>query len=188
MKWLGFILPFIMGLGGKGSHRPRRSLKDSALEIYDAITIRSRTAVFLSMTGLGAIAFVCGGVFMFITEATSQYDTTGYVFWNSTLITSLCLTAAAVGGLSYVYFFAWPGVRAADRRREAAEIEFKRQQELHAGSLEAALSALVMDFVRERELRRAQRTSSPSPAPESSTEGELHRARAEAERPSANLH
>ncbi|AFY01211.1 hypothetical protein Bdt_1515 [Bdellovibrio bacteriovorus str. Tiberius] len=174
---------------GKGSHKPRRSLKDSALEIYDAITIRSRTAVFLSMTGLGAIAFVCGGVFMFITEATGQYDRTGAIFWNSTLITSLCLTAIAVGGLSYVYFFAWPGVRAADRRRDAAEAEFKRQQELHAGSLESALSALVMDFVRERELRRAQRgTSSPSPTPEASTEGELHRARAEAERPSANLH
>lgn len=188
MKWLGFILPFIMGLGGKGGHKPHRSLKASALEIYDAITIRSRTAVFLSMTGLGAIAFVCGGVFMFIMEATSQYDSTGYLFWNSTLITSLCLTLLAVGSLSYVYYFAWPGVRAADQRREEAEFEHRRQQEMQAGSLEAALSALVMDFVREREMRREQRASNPPPPSGTSTESELHKARKESERPSANLH
>ncbi|AHZ84075.1 hypothetical protein [Bdellovibrio bacteriovorus] len=186
MKWLGFILPFILGFGGKG-HRPRRSLKDSALEIYDAITIRSRKAVFLSMGGLGAIAFVCGGIFMFLTEATSQYDRAGFVMWNSTLITSLTLVALAVGGLSYVYFYAWPGVRAAGERREAAEADFKRQQEIQAGSLEAALSALVMDFVKEREMRRELRARSPSNSATSS-ESELHRARAEAERPSANLH
>lgn len=167
MKWLSFILPFVLGFGHKPD-KPRRSLKETALEIYDVITIRSRTAVFLSMAGLGAIAFICGGFFMFLLESTRQYDRAGIIVWNSTLITSGVLVLLALGGLGYVYFMAWPGVRAARNRQEIRAEEHRRQQEHPVGSLEQALAALVMDFVKEREFKREHRTSSPPPPTDSS--------------------
>ncbi|UXR64002.1 hypothetical protein EZJ49_13105 [Bdellovibrio bacteriovorus] len=166
MKWLSLILPFFLGFGHK-PNKPRKSLKETALEIYDAITIRSRAAVFLSMAGLCAIAFICGGFFMFLLEATRQYDRAGMIFWNSTLITSSVLVLLAVGGLSYVYFMAWPGVRAARNRQEVREEEERHQHEHPVGSLEQALAALVMDFVKERESKREHRAHTPpSAAPE----------------------
>lgn len=168
MKWLSLILPFFLGFGHKPA-KPRRSLKETALEIYDAITIRSRTAVFLTMAGLCAIAFICGGFFMFLLESTGQYDRAGVIVWNSTLITSGILVLLALGGLGYVYFMAWPGVRAARNRQEVREEEERRQHEHPVGSLEQALAALVMDFVKEREFKREHRASSaPPPSSEAS--------------------
>nr|BFD59232.1 hypothetical protein CKG001_13390 [Bdellovibrio sp. CKG001] len=165
MKWLSLFLPFFLGLGSKHD-KPRRNLKETALEIYDAITIRSRAAVFLTMAGLCAIAFICGGFFIFLLESTKQYDRAGIIVWNSTLISSGLLVLLALAGLSYVYFMAWPGLQAARNRQEVRDEEQRRQQEHPVGSLEQALAALVMDFVKEREFKREHRSTPPPPAQE----------------------
>lgn len=171
MKWLGLFLPFIFGFSHLGASKPRKSIRESALEIFDAITLRARTAVFLYMAGLATVALICGGFFMFLLDITRQYDTNGFVTWTSTLISGMVIMAVALSGLAYVYFVAWPGIRSAESRRTIHEEEERRNRAHPQTSLEQALSALVMDFVKEREIRRSERGSTaeqPRPDEESS--------------------
>lgn len=186
MKWLGLFLPFIFGFSHLGASKPRKSIRESALEIFDAVTLRARTAVFLYMAGLGAVALICGGFFMSLIDITNQYDSNGFVTWTSTLLSGLILMAVSLSGLAYVYYVAWPGLRVAESRRTLHEEEERRNRSYPQSSLEQALSALVMDFVKEREIRRSERHEQrTAPSQRSEDISQEHRGESSEERPSS---
>lgn len=147
-------------LTGRFRSAPRQNLKEVALEIFELITYRSRKVVFLGMAGLATTALACGGIFISLVDITTQYDQEGFMAWTATLSGGLFLTLASLAGLGYVYFRAWPGTqKMAEAREHQAEERFARKPP-GPGSLEQALAALVMDYVKEREDRRASRSQS----------------------------
>lgn len=156
MKMLGLVLSFLFGkMNSKTS-----SIKESALEIFEEITHRSRKMVFLSILGIGAVAFFTGGLFISLLDATRQYDTQGVVYWSSTLIAGGVIALLAAGLIAYVFMRAWPGASPSNVIMKETKEEVHHH---HTSSLEQALAVLVMDFVKEREHRRAHPTEPHAP-------------------------
>jgi hypothetical protein len=102
----------------------------------------------LVLAGLSAVIFFCGGLFITILESTLQYDRVGYVTLSSTLGAGIILFCMAALGFAYVFAYAWPG--ASRQVKEAVKPEHQH----HASTLEQALTVLVLDFVKDREIRR----------------------------------
>lgn len=161
MQWLAMIITYFFGRKSSKT----KSLKEMAIEIFDEITFRSRKVVTLTMMALGAVIIFCGGFFIALIDATSQYDRVGYVGWSATLVAGLSLIGIASAVFATVFARAWP-----------TPLSFHHEQ-IHeqatpppTSGIEAALSALIMDFVKERELRRqGSAKQSPPPQPEPST-------------------
>lgn len=153
MKLIPLILSFVFGrLGGKS-----KSLRESALEIFEEITFRSRRLVSLLLVGLASVILLCGGLFISILNATTQYDRSGLIAWTATFSSGIALILIAAVTFSFVFLRAWP---------QSFRMKQKEQPTAPAGtsSLENALAALVMDYVKEREIKREQRGPSPSPS------------------------
>ena len=144
MKLIPMILSFVMGrLNSKHS----KGLRESAMEIFDEVTFRSRSIVTLTLGGLGAVILLCGGVFIAILDATTQYDRSGIIVWTATFGAGVTLVLLAGLTFALVFMKAWP---------RPALVSSKEAPLATAGTspLEAALATLVMDFVKEREVRR----------------------------------
>lgn len=174
MKIIPLILSFIFGYGRfKGKSK---SLRESAIEIFEEVTFRSRRLVSLLLAGLASVILLCGGLFISILDATTQYDRSGVIAWTATFSSGIVLLLIAAATFSVVFLRAWPHTR---RLRQ------KEQQVAPAtsSSLENALAALVMDYVKERELKREQR--GPSPA---ATSRPKHRPTAEEPQSTQPLH
>lgn len=162
MKWLGLLLPFALRYFNQPQSRsPQKSLKESAIEIFDTLTFRSRKVAFLAIGALAGITILCGTFFMFVIEATRQYDFSGVILWNSTLTVSAVLFAVMLAGLTYVYAAAWPGARtelkAESRRLEKQRQRWDAEQRDHSrqpSQIEQALSLYVLDLVEERQQKR----------------------------------
>jgi len=159
MKWLGLILTFLFEK--MTSHGP--SLKDSAVAIFEELTYKSRKTMSLILAGFASIIFLCGGFFISLIDATGQFDREGSIRMTSTFIAGLLLVAIAVFVFAWIFGSAWPGVK-----EHAVHAEDTASRAGAGSPLELALSALLMDFVKEREFKRenveAQR-SHPHPAP-----------------------
>ncbi|KHD87799.1 MAG: hypothetical protein OM95_12360 [Bdellovibrio sp. ArHS] len=162
MKWLALVLSFVFG---RLNMRPR-GFKDAAIEIFDEVSFRSRRMVTLILVGVAAVIFFTGGLFISLLDLSMQWDRTGSILWSATLSTGVGLIVLASAAFAVVFLRAWPGAvkakqqikRKLKHEQEEEEAELQR----HPSSLEQALSALVMDFVKEREIRRAARSSETS--------------------------
>lgn len=156
MQLLAMIASFIFG---RMNHQQRSGgLRETVRELVDDALLKSRKPVILVLTGLAAVIFVCGGLFITILDATTQYDRVGYITLTSTMGAGIALFCLAMLGFAYVFAYSWPG--ATHQIKEV--VESRTEHHHHASTLEQALTVLVLDFVKERELRRAQQTSSPS--------------------------
>lgn len=156
MKIIPMILSFIVG---RLNSKPSKGLRETAVEIFDEITFRSRSIVTLTLGGLGAVILLCGGLFIAILDATTQFDRNGGIAWTATLGAGVILVALAGASFSLVFMKAWPRATLSARpptSRVTAE----------TSPLETALATLVMDFVKEREVSRKSRMQA-EPAPRS---------------------
>lgn len=146
MKWL--MLMLTLAFRKFGTRAP--SLKETALEIFEEVSHKSRRLVSLTLTGIAAVIFFCGGIFISIVNATTQYDNNGEIYLTATLSGGLILIAIAAITFGLVFLRAWPGV-AQERRKPNTE-----EASARGSSLEQALSALIMDFIKDREMRREE--------------------------------
>lgn len=151
MKWLGIILPFLIGRFNSKQNAGPSFL--SPVAVYEEITYKSRKAVMLTLGALAALIFLCGGLMMSIIDATTQFDRTGGIAFTATFGTGLAIGLLAIGTFAYVFLQAWPGIR--EHRQQV----IKERVEVHtsSSSLEQAFSSLIMDFVKEREYKRQTR-------------------------------
>lgn len=145
MQWLAMIITYFFGRKSSKT----KSLKEVAVEIFDEISFRSRKIITLTMMALGSVIFFCGGFFIALIDTTSQYDRVGYVGWSSTLLAGLGLIAIASTIFATVFNRAWPHPQHSHQEQIHEQV-----QPPPTSNIEAALSALIMDFVKERELRR----------------------------------
>lgn len=160
MKWLTVFMSFLFGrLNAKAP-----SLRETAIEVFDEVSRKSRRVVSLSMTAFGSIILFCGGFFIALLDTTAQYDRSGEIFLTATLAAGLALLAVSVIIFSYVFLRAWPGAHPEKTMRfQSKETPNYRPP----SSLENALAALVMDFVKERESRRNMRETQQAKEEES---------------------
>lgn len=163
MKWVAMVMSFIMGNMQKHS----LGIKDSAMEIFDEVVFKSRSAVMLTLAAFAAIIILCGGLFMAIIQATTQYDLTGQVFFSSTIAVGLILAALSLITCAIVFTQAWPGIRThrASQLNKAADEALKQQQTAKPSGLDQALALLVMDFVKEREANRLHKAQQAAARP-----------------------
>ena len=184
MQWLGLIASFVIGRMNNKQAGPNRM---SPQAIFEDITYKSRQAVMLTLGGVIAVVMLCSGLMMSIADATAQYDRNAIIAFTATFNTGLVIALLSAICFAFIFTRAWPGVREhrgnyQDNLRnenKASGFGFSRSNaEAHrAGNLEQAFSALIMDFVKEREVRRQ---ANARPASESYGE---KRARAKAFEP-----
>lgn len=180
MQLLAMIASFVFGrLNNSG---PRGGgIRETVMEMFEDIVLKGRKPVILVLAGVCAVLFFCGGLFITILEGTTQYDRVGYVTLTSTLGAGIALFLVAAIGFVYVFAYAWPG---ADRHASAKARE-KTPPPHQASTLEQALTVLVLDFVKEREIRRDREAAGPTPTtprepystttkPQPSTSGPIH--------------
>lgn len=168
MQWLAMIITYFFGRRSSKS----KSLKEIALEVYEEISAKSRRLITLTLSGLGAVILFCGGFFVSLLELTSQYDRVGYVSLSATLAAGLTLMICAVVAFMGIFWGAWPN---STQHSEHSTQESTAQA---ASPLENALSVLIMDYVKDRELRRESRryqsTDQPSPPSHSPPPPPIH--------------
>jgi len=149
MKWLSLVFSFLLGKFNT-PHRP--SLKESAFEIIEEATFKSRKPLALLLGALSCVLLLCGGFFMGLIDLTQQYDREGVVRFTSSFGSGLGLVLVGIAVFSYIFVYAWPGAR-----KHSVEQQLKEQAAQSANStLEQALATLVLDFVKEREQKREQ--------------------------------
>ncbi|WP_415062569.1 hypothetical protein [Bdellovibrio sp.] len=171
MRWLGMVLSFLFG---RLNTKPK-SFREIALEIFDDVSRRSRKIVSLTLAGLGAVIFFCGGLFISIIDGTTQYDRFGMVNWTATFGAGVTLILFATAVFAVVFLRAWPGAT-----QRHSRIPPHHEAPPPPSALEQALAALVMDFVKERELRREARSqaepppSSPDKEPDTTSSAHFH--------------
>jgi hypothetical protein len=159
MQWLGLIASFVIGRMNNKKAGP--SLM-SPQAIFEDITFKSRKVVMLTLGAVIAVVLLCSGLMMSIIDATTQYDKNSIITFSATFNTGLVLALLAVISFTFIFTRAWPGVR--EHRNEfraetkSSSLGFSRASSKpephHAGGLEQAISALIVDFVKEREVRR----------------------------------
>lgn len=152
MHWLGVALTLLMG-----AFQPRsKSLRESALEIYEEIMFKSRRSIVLLMIAFAAVVFFCGGFFISLIQATNHYDRTGELAFTASIGAGLILMAISIITFAVVFIWAWPGLKA---RRQAhhREEQHERDRERKKASLDEALGMLVSDFANDRRARKQAR-------------------------------
>jgi hypothetical protein len=155
MKWLSILISFFFG---RMNAAPHISIKETAMSIFAEITYQSRRAVVLSLAAMGTIIFICGGFFISLIDATGQFDRDGAVRMSATLVAGIALLVVAAVVAIWIFASAWPGVRQHAQTHKHQDTASRSEA---PSSLEQALALLVMDFVRERELRREQTAKEP---------------------------
>jgi hypothetical protein len=159
LKWIEIIASFFIG---KMQANPGPGLRESAIAIFEEITYKSRKAVSLIVVSFGAGILALGGFFIALINATTQYDRDGVIGFTSTFVSGIVLILIAVATFAWVFGSAWPGVqqhksshKTKHRHHEhERSVEGEEAPQRQPSTLEQALSLLVMDFVKERELRR----------------------------------
>jgi|GEM_PF-1480719 len=178
MKWLAMLLSLVFGRATR-SRGP--TLKETALEIFNEVIHESRKFITLTMGALAAVLIFCAGFFIALLNGTTQYDRGGSVAWTATLGAGVVLMLLAIAIFGVIFLRAWPGIK---QRRIAKQKREESRLYHEAAPLETALSLLVMDFIKEREERRAvARGETPSSSPATSEEeAKLRRVRTEKEK------
>jgi hypothetical protein len=172
LKWIEIIASFFIG---KMQPTQGPGLRETAIALFEEITYKSRKTVSLVVISFAAAIFALGGFFISLLNATMQYDRDGVITFTSTFISGLVLIAIAVGTFAWVFGSAWPGTKKfkglemhgpKHHAHEPLPHELPERPLHQPSSLEQALSALVMDFVKERELRRSESAAALSPLAE----------------------
>ncbi len=148
MQWFGFLLSFILGKF-INSHSP--GLKESFFDILQEATYRSRKAVMLLLGGLACILILCGGFFMSVIDLTNQFDREGTLHFTANFTGGIILVAIALSVFSWIFVSVWPGAR---NKKKSEPVS---PSQTSGSALEQALSLLVMDFIKEREYKRAHK-------------------------------
>lgn len=159
MRWLSLLISFLVGKYNI-AHRP--SFKEAAMAVIEELAYKSRKPVAMMLGGLILVLILCGGIFMSAVDLAQQYDREGVVRFTASTGTGLTMVLITLILFAWVFLAAWPGTRAhtADHTPEAGAKT--------PSSLEQALATLVLDFVKERELKREQAHQSlPAHSPES---------------------
>ena len=166
MKWLGLLFPFLYKYLNPPTSGSQMSLNATALDIYDAITLKSRNVVFIFIGAIAGFAIMCGSFFMFLIDSTRQYDFSGVILWNATLTVSSILFVCSMAALAYVYFYAWPGGNPPTESFSRTGDPLGSQQQTAQSTnhkapsaIENALSLLVLDYIQDRQERRQARHS-----------------------------
>lgn len=173
MKWYGFMIPFIMKYFNSHSQSPtselKTVLKDTAKEMADHLALKGRSLVFAGIAGMSVCAIMVGSFFMFLIDASRQFDSTSGVAWNATLSVSTVLFILSFGALSYIYLAVWPGARSEFERQQNHAIGLNNEKSLtfsessrtpaqkSPSQIESALSLLVLDYIEDRQNRRRER-------------------------------
>lgn len=173
MQWLAMLATYFFGR----KNSKNRSLREMAIEIFDDVSVKSRRIVFLTLTALGSVILFCGGFFITLLESTSQYDRNEYIYLSATLSGGIALVLGGVVAFTTLFAKAWPR----STQHPGAFANTPEEHPRQASTLEMALAALVMDFIKERELRRTPshlgNEEGPSPKThdhEASTSATIH--------------
>ncbi|MNK07805.1 hypothetical protein D3C87_257250 [compost metagenome] len=122
------------------------------MEIYHEVVYKSRHSIVLVLVALASVILFCGGFFISLIQATTQYDRNGYIAFTASVGAGLVLMAISLLAFYYVFFIAWPGIKA--HKQE----QLKHAKEQHSRtSLDEALGTLVNDFANDRRQRRQTR-------------------------------
>jgi len=160
MQWVSLLLSFFLGKFNVA--RPRGlSFKEGINFLFEEAAYRSRKPAMLALGALVSVTILCGGFFMGVLDLTSQYDRDGYVRSSAGSISGFAMVLIAIGVFTWIFRYAWPGVK------EAKEV--KEKETASSSGLEYALSLLVLDYIKERELKRnehRQHQPVPTEAPE----------------------
>ena len=163
MQWLSLLISFLLG---KTNFSRGPSLRDSVTILFEEAGKRSRKPALMVLGGLTCVLLLCGGFFMGLIDLTTQADRNGGNIQPTASATSgFALVVIAAGIFTWIFTRAWPGVKA--EREKKAEIK-----EHHASTLEQALTLLVMDYIKEREMKREERHQQQHPSPASTMERE----------------
>lgn len=162
MKWLSLLFSFFLGKFNV-ARSPGLSLKEGINLLFDELAYRSRKPTMLALGGIVSVAILCGGFFMGLIDITTQYDRDGVVRATASSIAGFALAAIAIGTFTWIFKSAWPGVKAAEKSKDATQ---EVKPPVHG--LEQALTLLVLDFIKEREFKREEhrQTHSPERPPE----------------------
>ncbi|UOF02381.1 hypothetical protein [Bdellovibrio reynosensis] len=156
MHWLGMIAKFLFSRMSS-SNRPHKSLKDSAVEVFEEISKKSRKIVTLSIMAIGGVLLFVAGFFIALLNLTMQYDRVGYVSFTATLGAGVGLMVVAAAMFAWIFLGAWPGAsdtRKAVKKAKKEVKDFKDRAAETPNTLEGAISLLVLDYVKERQEKR----------------------------------
>lgn len=166
MHWLSLMLSYFLG---KLNFARPPSIKETALQILDEATFRSRKPITLLLAGLACVLFFCGGFFLSLIDFTTQFDREGALLMSARAGSGLILVTLSSGILVWIFTQAWPGVQ----RKNLFKTEPPSPPKQN--TLEQALALLVMDFIKERENKRQASTGAPPPsAPTEKDESPLY--------------
>lgn len=184
MKWILMFLT--LSLRQLNSRLRGPSLRQTLMDIFYEAREKSKKLANLLVGGLAATIFFCGGFFITLINMSAQWDQTRQVVWSATLISGLVLMGLAL----IVYIGLYASFTKDDREEVLAERDERQKAERFrqssrryaagrrpesAATLETALAALVMDFIHERQEKRAtkeQRFSENEPGPFSQSRSE----------------
>ncbi|MNT52290.1 hypothetical protein D3C72_1893110 [compost metagenome] len=126
------------------------------MEVLSGITQRSRRYVSLALIGLGSVVLACAGILITVLNATGQYDRSGQILFTSTFGAGIFMTVLAVSAFAWVFIREWPRHHRGVHINAHADIRHAAHERAPS-SIENAVSALIMDFVHEREFKRTGR-------------------------------
>jgi hypothetical protein len=155
MRWLSLLFSFFLGKFNV-AHTP--SLKESIAFLFEEAATRSRKPAMLILGGLACVLFLCGGFFMGLIDLTTQIDRDGTARATAGAISGFVLVAMALGVFYWIFSHAWPDIR-------SQKTEQPGKEHASPSSFEHALTLLVMDYIKEREMRREEFRHHPPSQP-----------------------
>lgn len=177
LKILSLVVSFFLG-------RYEMTFKKGTLILIDQFITKSRKLfIFTTLLGITSLLFV-SGLLMTIYQMTSQYDSRGYIAINSSLITGVVLaTLSLVTLLGLFSATAW---ETRFKQQIVPAQQSKQKPSETPNPFEQALTMLVTEFVKDREMQR--QTKSQSARTESFSQSHAESARPErTENPSHNV-
>lgn len=146
LKILALVLSFFLG-------RYEQSFKKSTLILIDQFIAKSRK-LFMFLTALGIMALLfTSGVVISLLQMTYQFDHQGYIASNTTLMMGISLIVIT----SIVFMALFSSSAWASRFKKEVLVEHKEapnKSEHHPSAFEQALTVLIQEFTKERELHR----------------------------------
>lgn len=156
LKIISLVVSFFLG-------RYDQTFKKSTLILIDQFITKSRKLfIFTTVLGVSSMLLVAG-LLTAIFQSTSQYDRQGFITFNSTILAGLILIAIA--SIALITMFS----------AKTWESRFKQQMvppphhaknETHGprepNAFEQAITMLVTEFVKDRDLQRQTRQTSPN--------------------------
>lgn len=146
MRWLSLIFSFLAGRWN-GARAP--GLQETMSFLFAEAALRSRKPAVLVLGGLTCVLILCGGFFLSLIDLTTQIDREGTLSMTAQTLAGLALVLLSASVFYWIFNHAWPGLKSNSKPKDLPS-------PAPASSLEQALSLLVMDFVKERQLKREE--------------------------------